>query len=405
MATGSVNTKDELFDICIVGGCGHVGLPLGLAFAGQSKNVVLYDINEKSIYEVNSGKMPFKEEDSEPILNKVLKLGKLKATNAPQVISDSRIVILVIGTPVDEHLNPKVSEIIHAIKEIEDYLTDDQLLVMRSTLYPGVTDKVKAYLTKIGKNISVAFCPERIIEGKALTELYELPQIVAGCTPKATEKASDLFKVLTNKIIVTEPIEAELAKLFTNTWRYINFAISNQFYMIANSHGLDFYNIYNAMTEDYPRLKAFAKAGLAAGPCLFKDTMQLSSFSGNNFFLGHSAMLVNEGLPDFIVSSMKKNHDLSKSTVAILGMAFKGNNDDPRESLSYKLKKKLEVEADVVLCHDPYINDSRFSTMEEIREKADIIVLATPHTEYNTENWDDRVLVDMWNFYGQGGLV
>jgi UDP-N-acetyl-D-mannosaminuronic acid dehydrogenase len=312
---------------------------------------------------------------------------------------------MVIGTPVDEHLNPKVSEIIRAVKEIQIFLKDNQLLVLRSTLFPGVTDKVKSHLAKQGKKTQVAFCPERIVEGKALTELYDLPQIVAGCTPEATRRASELFKLLTKKVIVTKPIEAELAKLFTNTWRYINFAISNQFYMITNSNGYDFYNVYNAMTEDYPRLKSFAKAGLAAGPCLFKDTMQLSAYSGNNFFLGQSAMLVNEGLPGFIVDAMKRKYDLAHSTVGVLGMAFKSDSDDPRESLSYKLKKGLEVEADEVLCHDPYIKDPRFVSLEEIKKRADIVVVATPHSAYKAINWKGKAVVDMWNFYGKGGLV
>lgn len=395
----------QSFDICIVGGCGHVGLPLGMAFADQGQAVALYDINEVVIAKVNNGVVPFKENGAEPVLKRVLRSKKLLATNDPDVIGNSKTVVLVIGTPVDEHLNPKVDDIINAIKQIQDQLRDDQLLVMRSTLYPGVTDKVKHYLDKQGKKTLVAFCPERIIEGHALTELYELPQIVAGCTPEATKRASALFKILTKKVIVTKTVEAELAKLFTNTWRYINFAISNQFYMIANASGHDFYNIYDAMTQDYPRLKAFAKAGLAAGPCLFKDTMQLSAFSGNNFFLGHSAMLVNEGLPDFIIAAMKNKYDLTKKTVGILGMAFKGNNDDPRESLSYKLKKKLEVEAETVLCNDPYIKDPRFVALDEIKQKADIVVLATPHTVYAEENWNGKVVIDMWNFYGKGGLV
>ena len=393
------------YDVCIVGGCGHVGLPLGMAFADKGKSVALYDINEAVIAKVNDGVVPFKEEGAEEVLGRVLKNKHLLATNNPEVVANSKVVVLVIGTPVDEHLNPKVGEIIRAIKEIENYISDDQLLVMRSTLYPGVTDKVKAYLEKRGKKTLVAFCPERIVEGKALTELYELPQIVAGCTPEATKQASELFGTLTKKVVVTKPIEAEMAKLFTNTWRYINFAISNQFYMIAQSADIDFYRVYGAMTEDYPRLKAFAKAGLAAGPCLFKDTMQLSSFSGNNFFLGHSAMLVNEGFPDFIVDAMKKRHDLSKMTVGVLGMAFKGDNDDPRESLSYRLKKKLEVEADVVLCNDPFIKDDRFVSLEEIHKRADIVVVATPHSAYAKEDWGKKIVVDMWNFYGKGGLV
>lgn len=393
------------FDICIVGGCGHVGLPLGLAFADKGQRVVLYDINEAVIDKVNNGIVPFMEEGAEEVLGRVTKNKKLFATNDPKVVGNSETVIMVIGTPVDEHLNPKVGEIIRAVKEIQEYLKDNQLLVMRSTLFPGVTDKVASYLKKHGIKTLVAFCPERIVEGKALTELYDLPQIVAGCTLEATIRASKLFKILTKKVLVTKPVEAELAKLFTNTWRYINFAISNQFYMIASSSGHDFYNIYNAMTEDYPRLKSFAKAGLSAGPCLFKDTMQLSAFSGNNFFLGHSAMLVNEGLPDFIVNSMKQKFNLPKSTVAVLGMAFKGDNDDPRESLSYRLKKRLEVEADEVLCHDPYIKDPRFVSLDKIKQNADIVVLATPHSVYAKETWNGKKIVDMWNFYGKGGWI
>lgn len=391
--------ENKKIDICIVGGCGHVGLPLGMAFAEKGKKVALYDINQKNIKLVNSGTMPFKENGAEPVLQKVIKSGKLVATNNPKVIKDSAAVIMVIGTPVDEHLNPKIHEIIRALEDIQDQLNDEHLLVMRSTLYPGTTDKVHQHLQRLGKKTSVAFCPERIAEGHALKELQELPQIVAGCSDEATKRARELFSVLANKIVVTNTVEAELAKLFTNTWRYINFAISNQFYMIAESQGLDFYSIYDAMTEDYPRLKSFAKAGLAAGPCLFKDTMQLSAFSGNNFFLGHSAMLVNEGLPDFMVAEMKKKYHLRHQVVAILGMAFKGNNDDPRESLSYKLRKKLNLEAKEILCHDPYVKDSTLASIEEVRKRADIIVLATPHDVYAAEDWSDREVVDVWNFY------
>lgn len=398
-----MNYKEN--SICIIGGCGRVGLPLGIAFAAQGQNVTLYDINKLAIDQVNNGVMPFRELDAEDRLNSAIKSHKLYATNSPKVIAESKTIILVIGTPVDEHLNPRVNEIICAIKEVEEHLKDDQLLIMRSTLFPGVTEKVQAHLQKQGKQTAVAYCPERIAEGYALTELYELPQIVAGCSPEATLRAKATFEILTKKIVETKPVEAELAKLMTNTWRYINFAISNQFYMIANSSGHDFYEIYNAMTEDYPRLKSFAKAGLAAGPCLFKDTMQLSAFSGNNFFLGHSAMLVNEGLPAYIINALKRKHDLASSTVGILGMAFKGDNDDPRESLSYKLRKELEIEAAKVLCHDPYIEDERFTSLDEIKNEADIIILASPHSTYKNQQWEGKIMVDIWNFYGEGGLI
>lgn len=393
------------YDICIIGGCGHVGLPLGMAFADKGKNVALFDINKKSIDKVNKGEMPFAEEGADELLPKLIKSKKLLATDKVDAIRQSEVLIMVIGTPVDEHLNPKLRDVIDAIKQIEDYLDDGHLLVLRSTLFPGVSEKIHQYLYDNGKSVDVAFCPERITEGYALTELYDLPQIVSGCRPSAATRAAGLFSLLTKDIIELSPIEAELAKLYTNTWRYINFAISNQFYMIANDHNLDFYKIHDAMVKDYPRLKAFAKAGFAAGPCLFKDTMQLSAFSTNNFFLGHAAMLVNEGLPDYVVEQLKRTTDLSKKTVGILGMSFKAGSDDPRESLSYKLKKRLEIEAKDVLCTDSHMRDSSLVSTEEILEKADIIIVAAPHKEYKNLNLTGLKVVDIWNLYNKGGMI
>lgn len=393
------------YDICIIGGCGHVGLPLGMAFADRGKRVALYDISEPNIAKVNRAEVPFLENGAEPVLKRVVESGNLVATNDTSVIGKSDVLVMVIGTPVDEHLNPKYHDVLKAVREIKDHLRDGQLLVMRSTLYPGVTDKVHEYLVDEGVKIDVAFCPERIAEGHALTELYELPQIVSGCNEHAAKRAGELFSTLTKTIVELAPIEAELAKLCTNTWRYINFAISNQFYTVANSHGLDFYKIYGAMTKDYPRLKAFAKAGFAAGPCLFKDTMQLSAFSGNNFFLGHAAMLVNEGLPNYIINELRQKMDLRHKTIGILGMAFKGNNDDPRESLSYKLKKVAELEAKEVFCTDVYIKSPNFKTLEEVLEQADIIIVATPHDEYKKLQIKSKHVVDIWNLYGKGGLI
>ncbi len=393
------------YDICIIGGCGHVGLPLGMAFADKGKKVALYDINKSSIDLVNKGVMPFEEEGAKELLPKMVSSKRLVATDKVDAISKSEVLVMVIGTPVDEHLNPKLRDVLQAIKEIENYLQDGHLLILRSTLFPGVTDKIHKYLYDNGKSVDIAFCPERITEGHALTELYDLPQIVSGCRPSAATRARDLFSILTKEVIELSPIEAELAKLYTNTWRYINFAISNQFYMIANDHGLDFYKIHDAMVKDYPRLKAFAKAGFAAGPCLFKDTMQLSAFSSNNFFLGHAAMLVNEGLPDYIIDQLKHSRDLSEKTVGILGMAFKAESDDPRESLSYKLKKRLEIEAKNVLCTDSNMEDKNLLPIEKVIEQSDIIIVGAPHKEYKDLNLTGKEVIDVWNMYNMGAVI
>lgn len=201
------------------------------------------------------------------------------------------------------------------------------------------------------------------------------------------------------------PIEAELGKLFTNVWRYILFSISNQFLQIANQEGLDFYRIYNAITYKYPRAESFPSAGFAAGPCLFKDTMQLAAHANNNFFLGHAAMLINEGLPNYIVQRLKEKYPIHEKAVGILGMAFKANNDDGRESLSYKLKKILEIEAANVLCSDVYADREDFVSPDRLIRESDIIILGAPHREYAGLAIDEsKVVVDIWNFYGKGGL-
>ena len=393
------------YDVCIVGGAGRVGLPLGIALADREQNTVLYDLNDNALKILAAGCMPFLENGAEEILKKVLN-NKLAFSSEREVIAQSRFLVIVVGTPVDEHLNPQFAAFRKLFDDLSDLISDDQHIVLRSTVYPGTTEKIKQYLTAIGKETKLSFCPERIAEGKAMEELYSLPQIVAAFDEESQKEASELFGLLTPEILFLSPKEAELAKLFTNVWRYIQFAVSNQFYQIADLNGLDFYRIREAMTYKYPRVQGFPGAGFAAGPCLFKDTMQLAAFHNNNFFIGHAAMLANEGLPNYIIQKLKDKYDLNNKIVGILGMAFKANSDDKRESLSYKLMKMLEMEAKQVLCTDVYIAEEGFVTADQLIEKADIIVLAAGHDEYKyVKVSNDQVLIDVWNFFGKGGLI
>jgi UDP-N-acetyl-D-mannosaminuronic acid dehydrogenase len=385
-------------NIAIVGGCGHAGLPLGLAFAARGQTVTLLDIDAKKVDVVNSGQMPFMEEGAELVLRRVIGQG-LSATLDKSCLQDADTVIAVIGTPVGQHLNPAIMEVYRSIDALLDDMKDGTLLVLRSTVYPGVTKLVHERVLTRGRNLPVAFCPERIAEGKAMRELFELPQIVASFTSDGQKAAGEVFSILGVEIIPLEPLEAELAKLFTNSWRYLNFAISNQFYLLAQSYGLDFNRIHDGMTRNYPRMRAFARAGFAAGPCLLKDTLQLSAFSGNSFFLGHAAMLINEGLPNFIVTQLRQQ-GLSGKRVALLGMAFKGDSDDGRESLSYKLRNLLEVEAKEVLCTDPYVPNPSWVPLDEAIARADIIVLGAPHKVYRDLHFaPDKTVIDIWGFW------
>jgi UDP-N-acetyl-D-mannosaminuronic acid dehydrogenase len=384
--------------ITVVGGCGHVGLPLGIVFASKGLQVDLLDIDPAKVDLVNSGKMPFMERGADELLRQVA--GKsLKATLDPTVIRSADAVVTVVGTPVDRHLNPTVGDVYRSIDALLDHMQEGTLLILRSTVYPGVTKLVYERLRRLKRKVMLAFCPERIAEGNAIEELVQLPQIVSGFEPDAIAAASRLFGMIAPSLIELTPQEAELAKLFTNAWRYANFAISNQFYMLAESCGLDFYRIHDAVTRDYPRMRSFAKAGFAAGPCLLKDTLQLAAFSQNNFFLGHSAMLINEGLPMFLVEQLR-HQDLPNKRVAILGMAFKAESDDKRDSLSYKLKKLLEVEALEVLCTDPYISDPGFVSLENAVRNADMIIVGAPHKVYrDLEIPAGKTVLDPWNFF------
>lgn len=384
--------------IVIIGGCGHVGLPLGIVFANSGQEVVLLDREQAKVDLVNRGQLPFMESNALEQLQRVV--GKqLIATVDRSYLGEADAVIVVLGTPVDEHLNPTATDLYRAIDAAITSMPEHSLLVLRSTVYPGVSKLIYDRLRASGRGLHLAFCPERIAEGRAMEEIQSLPQIISAFDEDSMARARELFSIINDELIELTPPEAELAKLFTNSWRYMNFAISNQFYMLAGGYGLDFHRIYNAVTYRYPRMQHFAKAGFAAGPCLLKDTLQLSSFSGNHFFLGHTAMLVNEGLPNFIVDQLR-NRGLREKVVAILGMAFKAESDDARESLSYKLRKLLMVEAKEVLCTDPYVMDDRLVPLNQAIERAGIVILGAPHEIYrDLVIPPEKEVVDVWGYW------
>jgi UDP-N-acetyl-D-mannosaminuronic acid dehydrogenase len=391
-------------DVVLVGGCGHVGLPLGLCLADSGLRVALYDIDADVVALVRGGNMPFEEPGAPDVLQRVLPSGRLEVTGEPTAIARAENVIVVIDTPIDEHLNPAAHVVVDAIKEIGDHLRDGQLLVLRSTVYPGVTAHVETLIDQLGLDVDVAFCPERIAEGQAMSEVRELPQIVAARTPQALKRAEKLFRILTKRTVKLTPEEAELAKLFTNAWRYIKFAAANQFFMIANEFGSDFGKIRSALAYEYPRASDLPVAGFTAGPCLLKDTMQLAAFN-DNFALGQASMMINEGLPLYVISRIEERFDLSNMTVGLLGMAFKADSDDIRASLSYKLKRILRLKARSVLCTDPHVTvDPELVPLEEVLDRAQLLIIAAPHKEYGTLPVTTPI-VDIWGVSGNGTRV
>lgn len=382
-----------------------MGLPLSIALAPHH-DVFICDIDAAVVARVQRGEVPFKDKGAEDDLRKAL-AGGMRVDSSPSGLSVCDYVVIVIGTPVDEHLNPSFMAFDRVMESLTEVLRPGQTLLLRSTVYPGTSERVQRFLKSRGLDVEVAFCPERVAEGVALEEIRTLPQIVSAFSERGMIAAKALFAPLGVELIELAPLEAELTKLFNNVYRYITFAVANQFYMIASEYSLDFYKILHAMKYKYPRAAHMPAPGFAAGPCLFKDTMQMSAFNNNQFFLGHAAMLVNEGLPQFLVNRMRQRWpDLREKTVGILGMAFKANSDDPRESLSYKLKKILEINARAVLTTDPYVpRDAALRPVGEIIARSDLLVIGAPHQDYKELDLKGKPVVDVWNLLGRGGAI
>jgi len=390
-------------DVVVLGGGGHVGLPLSLAFAHAGLRVGIYDTNQATLDRIAAGEMPFMETGAGELLAELLPTGRLEFGAEATMIERTDQLVVVIGTPVDEFLGPSMTIFEKAVNQIAPHLRDGALVVLRSTVYPGTTGYVTQHLAEAGCVVDVAFCPERIAEGHALEELRSLPQIIGADEDVAAERASALFGKLAAKTIRTTSREAELAKLFTNTWRYMKFAVANQFFMIADQAGVDYSNVLRAIREDYPRAQDLPGPGFAAGPCLFKDAMQLSAFTSDHFPMGQAAMQVNEGLPAYIVSALERRYGgLSGKTVGILGMAFKAESDDTRASLSYKLRKLLHWAGAHVVCTDPYVVDDRLTTLECVLEESDVLVLGAPHKAYRGLRVGGKDVVDVWGALGGG---
>jgi UDP-N-acetyl-D-mannosaminuronic acid dehydrogenase len=390
-------------DVVVLGGGGHVGLPLSLAFAKAGLRVGIYDTNQSTLDRIAAGEMPVLESGADDLLRELLPTGRLAFGADGAMIERTMCLVVVIGTPVDEFLGPSMTIFEKAVDQIAPHLRDEALVVLRSTVYPGTTGYVAQHLAERGCRVDVAFCPERIAEGKALEELRSLPQIVGADTDAAAERATALFATLAAKTIRTTTKEAELAKLFTNTWRYMKFAVANQFFMIADQAGMDYANILRAVREDYPRAADLPGPGFAAGPCLFKDTMQLAAYTSDHFPLGQAAMQVNEGLPAYIVSALERRYGgLAGKCVGILGMAFKAESDDPRASLSYKLRKLLRWAGADVLATDPYVQDDRLVSLERVLAESEILILGAPHRPYRGLQVGGKDVVDVWGALGEG---
>ena len=387
--------------ISIIGGAGHVGFPLGLIFSSKGFKVSLIDNDLEKINKINVSKVPFLEENSQKLLNSMIRKKRIFATNQLIEVLKSKYIIVCIGTPINKQLNPSLRSFISFFYRLRKFLKKNQIVIIRSSIYPGICDKIYKIIGNKCKNLS--YCPERIVQGKSIIELPKLPQLVSGKSKKAIAESGRLFRKVCKKIIYTEVIEAELIKLFSNAYRYIHFSISNQFYMICQNQDINFFKIRDIMRDGYLRNANIPASGFTAGPCLLKDTMQLSSFYNHKFLLGHSALSINEGIPKFIINKLNTKYNLKKKTVGVLGLAFKSETDDIRDSLAIKLLKLLKSKKIKTLQSDEYYKHKDNIDKRDLIKKSDIIILSTPHQAYKKlKIGKNKILIDVWGLIDKG---
>jgi UDP-N-acetyl-D-mannosaminuronic acid dehydrogenase len=384
-------------NITIIGGAGHIGLPLGILFADKGINVTLYDKNYYAVKKINNSQLPFMEDGGNELLKKNKK--RIFATTNKNSISKSDIIIVCIGTPVKNN-KPDLLFFFNLFREIKTLLKPNQLLVIRSSIYPGTCKKIHQFLGKKFTNIS--YCPERVVQGKSISELPKLPQIISGISDEAIKKSQKLFNLICKKTIVTSILEAELIKLFSNAWRYINFSISNEFYMICENLGIKFDQLRKNMVEGYERNKNIPTAGFAAGPCLYKDTTQLTSYLKKSFSLGKVSTKINQRLPYFIYKQLlnKFKNNLKKKTIGILGITFKADIDDTRDSLAIELFNLLKRKKLKVIFSDDYASTLKNNlNKNKLISKSDIIIVGAPHKAYKKIKIPkNKYLIDLWGF-------
>ncbi|TMK39932.1 MAG: nucleotide sugar dehydrogenase [Actinobacteria bacterium] len=399
------------YDVAIVG-LGRVGLPLALSFADRGLRVLGIDNDTERLDTVRAGRMPFRETGTQEVLDRVIGGDGLGFSDRVVDAAQAESIVITLGTPSFSHIEIDMRDIRSALDDLLPVLRAGHALVLRSTIAPGTTDFVAGYLAKhrgfaVGTEVYVAHAPERIAAGRFLEEIVSLPCIVGGVGEESGEVVGRLFEVFGAPIVQTTPVQAELAKIWTNILRYTNFALPNLLMIDCEQYSANVFEVIDLINRDYPR-GGIANPGLTAGSCLRKD-FAFSEERSNSPGMLLAVSRVNESVPLFLVQGVKRRiGPLTGRKVAVLGLAFKAETDDERDSLSHKLVRLLERELADVAIHDPHVQTPSAS-LEEAVGNADVVIVATNHPEFCgsealAEIVDvaspDCLLVDPWNSWG-----
>src|SRR5919201_3879411 len=388
-------------------GLGRIGLPLALSFADRGLDVVGVDKVSATLQSISSGRMPFEETGTQELLERVLAGGRLRLTHRIEEAAGCDHIVLTLGTPAFSHIEIDISDIRHVTDDLLPLLREGHSLILRSTVAPGTTDWLAGYIEQrrgftAGEDVYVSHVPERIAANRFLEEISTLPCIVGGVGTGSGSKAAELFDVFGSEIVQTTPVQAELAKIWTNIFRYSTFALPNLLMMNCEQYGANVFEVIDLINRDYPR-GGIGMPGLTAGICLRKDfTFSEERSSAPGMLLAGSR--VHESVPLFLVEGLKRRlgGSLRDRKGAVLGLAFKRDSDDVRDSLSFKLIRLLERELAHVSRHDPHVPDES-EPLDSALSGADAVIVATNHSEFEelvSKLPAGALLVDPWNVTG-----
>jgi UDP-N-acetyl-D-mannosaminuronic acid dehydrogenase len=392
-------------------GLGRIGLPLALSFADRGLRTIGVERQTAVLDQLSAGQMPFSETGTQALLERVLPQRKLQLTRVVQDAARAEHIVLTLHTPSHVHIEIDISHLRGVIDDLLPVLREGHSLILRSTVAPGTTDWVAGYIEqrrgfRVGEDLFVSHVPERIAENHFLEEIATLPCIIGGVGESSGAKAAELFDVFGTELVQTTPVQAELAKIWTNILRYSQFALPNLLMMECEQYGANVFDVIDLINHDYPR-GGMAAPGLTGGACLRKDfTFSEERSSAPGMLLAVSR--VHETVPLFLVKGLKARlgGSLRDLKVAVLGLSFKRDSDDVRDSLSYKLVRMLERELANVARHDPHVpHDSE--ALEATLEGADAVVIATNHSAFEgllERLPEGTLLVDPWNITGSSAV-
>jgi UDP-N-acetyl-D-glucosamine dehydrogenase len=386
-------------------GLGYVGLPLSLQFARSGVSVLGFDLDPKKVESINSGKSYLKHFSSESIAEQV-SAGRFEATTDPVRLSEVEAILICVPTPLDDHREPDLSFVIDTARTIAPHLPDGVLVTLESTTYPGTTeDELRLVLEEgsgmqAGIGFYLAYSPEREDPGREDASVKTIPKVVGGYTPKCGDLAEALYEQALDKIHrVSSCKAAEATKLLENIFRSVNIALVNELKVVYEAMGINVHEVIDAAATKPFGYMPFRPGPGLGGHCIpidpFYLTWKAREFGKHTRFI-ELAGEINTNMPDYVVSKVvdalnDEGKALKGAKILVLGLAYKANVDDCRESPSFVLMEKLEAKGAVVQYHDSYVpvvpptrEHAHFTGKQSvvIEDAYDLILFSTDHNEY-----------------------